>query len=102
MTYDQFSRSADSVEGREAPEGLSPYLLALWYERRGDWTQAHRIVEVLDSSTASLVHAYLHRREGDESNAGYWYRRAGRRFPTGQTLDDEWRALAVELLGESG
>jgi hypothetical protein len=38
------------------------------------------------------VHAYLHRVEGDLSNAGYWYRRAGR--PVANVpLNEEWAAL---------
>jgi hypothetical protein len=45
-----------------------------------------------------LVHAHLHRVEGDLSNAGYWYRRAGRPAATG-TLKDEWAEVAAELLG---
>jgi hypothetical protein len=44
------------------------------------------------------VHAYLHRKEGDESNARYWYRTADKPFPTGQSLEAEWRALVEQLL----
>ena len=43
------------------------------------------------------VHAYLHRKEGDEPNAGYWYRRAGREFHRA-TLEEEWQALVEGLL----
>lgn len=43
------------------------------------------------------VHAYLHRREGDAANAGYWYRRAGRQ-PFRGTLEEEWTALMQELM----
>jgi hypothetical protein len=35
------------------------------------------------------VHAYLHRKEGDQDNAAYWYRRAGRPVCR-ETLDVEW------------
>jgi hypothetical protein len=45
------------------------------------------------------VHAYLHRKEGDAGNAGYWYRHAGRP-PATETLDDEWAAMVAQLLGE--
>jgi hypothetical protein len=44
------------------------------------------------------VHAYLHREEGDLSNAAYWYRRAGRE-PCSGALDQEWREIAEALLG---
>ena len=43
------------------------------------------------------VHAYLHRKEGVEWNADYWYSRAGRKFKR-PTLDAEWEALAEGLL----
>jgi hypothetical protein len=44
------------------------------------------------------VHAYLHRKEGDLGNAGYWYRRAGRR-PADVPLEAEWRDITETLLG---
>ena len=47
---------------------------------------------------AAWVHAYLHRKEGDRANAGYWYRAAGRTMPEG-SLDAEWEAIAAALLG---
>ena len=50
-----------------------------------------------DSAEAAWVHAHLHRVEGDESNAAYWYRRAGK--PVAKTsLDDEWSEIAAGLL----
>jgi hypothetical protein len=47
------------------------------------------------------VHAYLHRKEGNDSNADYWYQRAGRSFHR-PTLDAEWAALVEGLLLERG
>jgi hypothetical protein len=44
------------------------------------------------------VHAYLHRKEGDLANAGYWYRAAGRPRAEGR-LEDEWTAIVAALLG---
>jgi hypothetical protein len=95
MTYAEF---IESLQSQQPPSGLSPYLTALWHERRNDWHQAHEVVQEIETVTASRVHAYLHRREGDESNARYWYSRAERSFPDGQTLDEEWESLARELL----
>jgi hypothetical protein len=43
------------------------------------------------------VHAYLHRKEGQASNAEYWYQRAGRKFHR-PTLAAEWQALVEALL----
>lgn len=95
MTFDQFE---SSLNRQEPPEGLSPYLAALWRDKQGDWDAAHEIVQEINTSAASRIHAYLHRKEGDESNARYWYRQAGESFPLGQTLDDEWRELVERLL----
>jgi hypothetical protein len=43
------------------------------------------------------VHAHLHRQEGDMSNAGGWYRRAGKPV-SDLSLEDEWSVLAGEML----
>jgi hypothetical protein len=86
-----------SLSDPAPPPGLSPALEALWYERRGDWTRAHDIAQDDDGEDAAWVHAYLHRREGDQDNAAYWYRRAGRPVVRGN-LEQEWRAVVSALL----
>ncbi len=82
----------------EPPSGLAPPLQALWWDARGDWERAHDCAQTGEGVQAAAVHAYLHRREGDPGNAGYWYRRAGRP-PDQRDLAAEWEALARELLG---
>ncbi len=82
----------------EPPAGASAALRALWWDAKGDWDKAHEAAQSGDGAQAALVHAYLHRKEGDLGNAGYWYRRAGRDVHRG-TLDEEWQALAAEMLG---
>ncbi|SDO78256.1 hypothetical protein SAMN05192530_11347 [Aureimonas jatrophae] len=62
----------------------------------GDWDGAHALVQDDTSADAAWVHALLHRIEGDESNAAYWYRRAGRPVGAGDT-DAERRAIAAAL-----
>jgi hypothetical protein len=79
------------------PAGLSPAVEALWHERHGDWDRAHKIAQDISGPEGAWVHAYLHRREGDESNAAYWYAQAGKPVVRG-SLDDEWRAMAEVLL----
>lgn len=79
------------------PQGSAPLLQALWHEARGDWKRAHEITQDIDGRPAARLHAYLHRKEGDLSNAGYWYRRAGVKMYEG-TLDSEWEALVRDLL----
>ena len=43
------------------------------------------------------AHAYLHRVEGNPSNAGYWYQRAGKPQCTAP-LKQEWDQIAGALL----
>ena len=71
-------------------------LRALEIEKDGDWDHAHRIAQSIPSTNGSRVHAYLHRREGDLSNARYWYTRANRSVPE-VSLDEEWQQLFDEL-----
>ncbi len=85
----------DTLAAGRCPETLPAPLCALWHAHNEDWERAHRIVQALDDPLAARIHAYLHRVEGDEANARYWYARAGVRFPAGRTLDEEWRALVA-------
>ena len=79
------------------PDGLAPPVRALWLEASGDWDAAHRTVQAESDASAAWVHAYLHRREGDPSNAAYWYRRAGRPVCE-EPLEREWEAIVGALL----
>ncbi len=87
----------DSVAAGTMPPNLSLPLQALWTEASGDWHQAHLMVQNANGPEAAWVHAYLHRKEGDTSNATYWYRRANR-VPTQQMLEEEWSSIADALL----
>jgi hypothetical protein len=79
------------------PAQLSPLLLALWHDARGNWDAAHGVAQDVSGPDGAWVHAYLHRKEGDEGNAGYWYRQAGRPHAR-VTLDREWDEIAAALL----
>jgi hypothetical protein len=94
MTLDYFRAS---LTRSTPPTELAPALVALWHDGRGDWDAAHRVAQDIDDDTGSRVHAYLHRKEGDTSNAAYWYRRA-RVTPCDGSLDDEWQAIVASLL----
>ena len=72
-------------------------LQALWHEGNGDWQAAHDLVDALSDSHSSWIHAYLHRQEGDEWNANYWYRRAGRSMPK-HSMNEEWEELVEYFL----
>jgi hypothetical protein len=80
----------------QPPAALPDSLLALYWDARGNWDQAHKVAQGIATVDGSLIHAYLHRKEGDPGNARYWYDRAGRPVHRG-TLAEEWRAIAEEL-----
>jgi len=94
MQFDQFSKS---IKAELPPETLNQYALALWYDAKDDWEKAHTIIQDIEDSTAAWIHAYLHRKEGDEGNARYWYRRAGKNMPA-YTLQKEWEEIAKAVL----
>ena len=81
----------------EPPGGLSLALQALWWDAKGDWRKAHERAQERDDAAGMRVHAYLHRKEGDQSNAAYWYRRCGD-APSTSTLDEEWEELVRRFL----
>jgi hypothetical protein len=87
-----------SIAIGDAPPLAAP-LRALWLDARGDWDGAHKCVDDSEEADAMWVHAYLHRKEGDQWNAGYWYRRAGRP-PHEGTLAEEWREIAAALIAK--
>jgi hypothetical protein len=90
-----------SIAEESPPTGLSAPLAALWWDAKGDWTRAHALVDELETAVGMAVHAYLHRKEGNASNADYWYHRAARNFHR-PTLDAEWDALVEGLLSGPG
>jgi hypothetical protein len=88
---------ADSVAQDRPPSGLSKALQALWQDAKGEWDAAHALAQAQGDTDGAWVHAYLHRVEGDLSNAGYWYRRAGKPACSA-SLKEEWREIATALL----
>jgi hypothetical protein len=96
MSPAEFHRAAAAGAAGPPPD-LGPALAALWHDARGDWDRAHAAAQEDGGPDGAWVHAYLHRKEGDGGNAGYWYRRAGRPTATG-ALEDEWTAIAGALL----
>jgi hypothetical protein len=86
-----------SLAAASPPKDMSVPLAALWWDAKGDWNRAHSLVDELETKDGMAVHAYLHRKEGSDTNANYWYHRAGRSFHR-PTLEGEWEALVEELL----
>jgi hypothetical protein len=87
-----------SFSGAAPAPGLDAPLAALWWAAKGGWDAAHKLVQDETTTDAAWVHAYLHRVEGDLSNAGYWYRQAGKPVATG-SLETEWERTTSALLG---
>ena len=94
MTLQDFEQS---LQEKKPPQTVSVYLQSLWYDAIGDWDKAHRLVDNLSGASAAAVHAYLHRVEGDNLNAGYWYSKANKKMPD-VSLQEEWKALVGEFI----
>jgi hypothetical protein len=97
VTLDQFK---ESLKHSSPAAGLRASLLALWHDGRGDWEAAHRVAQEVNDAEGAWVHAYLHRKEGDPGNAGYWYRRANRPAAS-DPLPAEWERIVSTLLTRS-
>ena len=94
MTLPELRKSLTAVS---LPSDLSVPLQALWHEAKGNWEKSHRLVQDESSPAAAWVHAHLHRKEGDLSNARYWYSRAGK-DTSNLDLRQEWDEIARNLL----
>lgn len=95
MKFSEFERSLTEAA---PPSSLRLALQALWWDAKGDWNKAHECAQADEGNPpCDWVHAYLHRKEGDASNAGYWYGQAGK--PVAKVpLADEWRAIVRALV----
>ncbi len=96
MNLTEFKASLSSAQ---APEYFSVQLKSLWHDGKGDWHQAHAEVDQLSDTCSAWVHAYLHRKEGDIYNAGYWYGKAGKQRPM-VSLTEEWEQLVIYFLNQ--
>jgi hypothetical protein len=94
MTLEEFR---STLRQTAPPSELSPALRAMWEDAKGNWSAAHSIAQEIETQSGSWIHAYLHRKEGDLGNAGYWYRRAGKP-PAQDTLEEEWERIVSALL----
>ena len=89
-TVDEFvAKPLEQVEGHP--------LRALWHAAHGDWTAAHEEAQAGDDRDSAWVHALLHREEGDQWNAEYWYRRAGKPVFRGEIADERAAMIAALL-----
>lgn len=95
MTLEEFQQSLSAAA---PPAVLRPELAALWWLTNRNWQKAHDLIDPEPGSDAAWVHALLHRMEGDQANANYWYARAGKARPN-QTIRQEMDALLAHFLG---
>jgi hypothetical protein len=95
VTVDDFRASLDATD---PPAGMTLALAGLWWDAKGDWKRAHESAQQDEGPAGSWVHAYLHRKEGDQGNADYWYGRAGKPVCR-EPLDAEWVSIVKALLG---
>lgn len=93
MTSQEFR---SSLKNDEPPSDLPPLPEALWWDAKGNWVRAHEIAQDIQSAEAAWVHAYLHRKQGDASNAGYWYGQAGKPFCS-LDIEAEWFEIVDSL-----
>jgi hypothetical protein len=93
VTLQEFCQTLTEVSPPTSDFALS----GLWWDAKGDWTRAHESAQQDEGAAGAWVHAYLHRKEGDNSNAAYWYSRAGKE-PSRAALDQEWEQITTTLL----
>ena len=85
MKYEEFIFSI----GKDKPlADLNKYLTILWYDSKGKWDVAHNLAQAIYNRDGSMLHAYLHRKEGDLANAAYWYSRADKEMPNHPIKDE--------------
>ncbi len=83
------------IKDAAPPAAAGSALSALWHEHNGAWDVAHNLVQG-NTPENCWVHAYLHRQEGDATNAAYWYRQANKPAATGPA-EAEWQAIVNAL-----
>ena len=92
MTFEEFL----AVDPDRA-EAMSPELRALALDRAGRWQEAHDLADKAGTPETQRVHGYLHRKNGELSNARYWYEQLGETMLDGPP-DEEWSALVRRFL----
>ena len=93
-SYLEFEKSLSLTE---VPENWPDALKSMWFDAKGDWESSHNIAQDMHCKLGSWLHAYLHRKEGDRFNAGYWYRLAEKPFPK-STIEEELKEIVIYLI----
>jgi len=94
MTFEEFQTT---LQLNTPPGTINEELRALWLDGKGEWDAAHDLAQKIGGVNGAWIHAYLHREEGDNGNANYWYSKAGKSMPD-SSLKEEWENLVKEFL----
>ena len=97
MDYTAFEKSLIKPS---VPKHWPESLQSLWHIAKGNWEASHNIAQDLHTNMGSWIHAHLHRVEGDNFNARYWYGQAGRPYCT-NSFEDEVKEIADHILSTS-
>jgi hypothetical protein len=76
---------------------VTPIAKAVRHLEAGEWKAAHAIVQKDATELGCWAHGIVHLVEGDLENAKYWYRRAHRLLPHGNTAAAEIAALKASV-----
>jgi hypothetical protein len=82
-----------AAQGHSPLANESAVARAVRHLEAGEWEAAHLLVQKDASAEACWAHGIVHLIEGDLDNAKYWYRRAHRLLPHGNTVAAEIAAL---------
>ena len=82
---------------------LTQLLTALDLLKKGDFQpgldmeKSHEICQRYEGAEPyDWIHALIHRIEGDDANASYWYRRAGKVRHSG-SVEEEWKIIRTSV-----
>lgn len=90
----------NSLAENRVPTGLNIYLKSLWLDAKGNWQEAHDLIDQRKDLESAHLHAYLHRKEGDLWNAEYWYKKAKKEMPK-YSLQQEWEELLIYFMNKN-
>jgi hypothetical protein len=77
-------------------------LEAIDFAGAGQWNAAHELVQQYErDTTASWIHAVLHKIESDDHNSRYWYRRAGKLEHVSDEPTAELAVIRQEVAGRA-
>ncbi len=86
-----------TLNAAKPPVEWPNYIQALWWACKEDWHTAHNLVDQSTDLKSKWIHAHLHRVEGDQWNANYWYRQANKSMPI-TSFKEERTAILSTLL----